>query len=311
MKDEWTIGNLIKKLRESQGIKQNQLCRGICSVSTLCQFENGERELGYFLVTTLIQRLGYGLDKYEFYGSNEEWLQWKQMCDINQFWQKKQEKELCNELDRYQCTWKISIEKNSFQKQFVTLMEGVLEKWRGNYKNAEVLFQKSISYTVPEWKEMWNGKSVVSIRELEILVELGDIYEQIGEKEKAYATWKLIWNYIEQRQSRIAEMLLLYTLIVVKIAPYLLEKHSYWEGVGLCQKALKALSEYSRVDNWSGVLYWKGKFQESLVDIGEVKEEELIKTYKRAYYVARLFEESERVEELKICLESRGIECIK
>lgn len=170
--NEWMIGNVIKKLRESRGIKQSQLCQGLCSVATLCKFENGERELDYFLVSAFMQRLGYGLDKYEFYGSSEEWVQWEQMYTINQIRQEKQVEKLRDTFDDYRDTWKDNIEKNRIQKQFVTWLEGILEKWAGHYEKAKVLFQTAISYTVPDWEKAWKEKSVVSVRELDILTEL-------------------------------------------------------------------------------------------------------------------------------------------
>lgn len=98
---------------------------------------------------------------------------------------------------------------------------------------------------------------------------------------------------------------------MLRLAPALLEKGSYWEGLSLCEKALKALAKCSRIDNWSGLLYWEGKFEKALLDMDELEEEKVIKTYKRAYYAACLFGESSRAEELKTCLESRGTSCIK
>lgn len=274
MQNEWMIGNVIKKLRESQGMKQSQLCQGLCSVSTLCKFENGERELDYFLVSVLMQRLGYGLDKYEFYGSSDEWVQWEQMYTMNQFRQEKQMKKLRDALDAYREAWKENIEKSSIQKQFVTWLEGILEKWAGHYEKVEGLFQRAISYTVPDWEKVWREKNAVSVRELSILTELGDIYEQNGGREKAYGTWKSICDYIEANQRKTAEILPLYTSVVLRLSPCLLERSSYWEGISLCEKALKALAKRSRIDNWPRLLYWKGKFEEALLELDGVEEKE-------------------------------------
>lgn len=311
MTDKWTIGSTIRNLREEQGIKQSQLCRGLCSVSTLSKFENGERELDYFLVVVLMQRLGYGLSRYEFYGSNEEWKQWEAMCNINQLRQAKEEQRLRAALDSYRSAWKGSIDKSDVQKQFITWIQGVLEVWAGRYEQAENLFERAVAYTLPEWQEMRDGKGVGSILELGIIIELGDAYAQSGKKEKAYSTWYAVWKYVDQNQGRILEMLPLYTALVLRMSPCLLEQQSFREGLMICERTLAALSKYCRVDNWSGLLYWKGRFQEGLLDRGEVSEEALIGTYKRAYYAARLFDEQERADELRSSLESRGVPCIR
>nr|WP_297872785.1 helix-turn-helix transcriptional regulator [uncultured Blautia sp.] len=302
----WNIGNTIKILRESQGIKQQQLCKGLCSVATLCKFENGDRELDYFLVSTLMQRLGYGLDKYEFYGSNEEWLQWEQMYEINQFRQKKQLNQLYDSISRYQNTWKDNIQKNNIQKQFVTWILGILESWNENYEKSIFLFQKAISYTVHEWKNIDYHKNILSIRELEILADLGDTYNLFTLNESGFEILQSVWHYLEQNVKKNAETLPLFTSTMLKLVPYLLHNNCYWEGLSLCKKTLTALSSCNRIDNWSDILYWKGKFEHELLNINEYPESQVIKTYKRAYYAALLFKKNDYTHEIKSFLESRG-----
>lgn len=49
---------LLTKEREKQGISQERLCRGLCAVSALSRYENGERIPDRLLMNALIQRLG-------------------------------------------------------------------------------------------------------------------------------------------------------------------------------------------------------------------------------------------------------------
>lgn len=48
----------LTKEREKQGISQERLCRGLCAVSALSRYENGERIPDRLLMNALIQRLG-------------------------------------------------------------------------------------------------------------------------------------------------------------------------------------------------------------------------------------------------------------
>ena len=305
MYKSWTIGNAIRKQREIQGIRQSQLCRGLCSISTLCRFENGERELDYFLTVALMQRLGYGLDKYEFYGSNEEWVQWEQMCAINELRQKKLISELQEALTAYKDTWRDSIRKSPVQKQFVKLIEGVVKKWNGDYDGAAESLKKAIQYTIPEWGADWYKKTVASQVELGIITELGDLFEKNGNREEAYLIWKSLYGYLEESKNRVTEMLDLYTLVIIRMMPYYFEKCSYWKGLELCEKALKKLSQCSKIYHWSDLLYWKGKLKEQLLDLEEADLKEVTEIWKRAYYAAWLFKQYDRAYEIKHYLQDR------
>lgn len=299
MYKSWTIGNAIRKQREIQGIRQSQLCRGICSVPTLCRFENGERELDYFLTVVLMQRLGYGLDKYEFYGSNAEWIQWEQMCALSELRQKKEALKLQAALEDYKASWRESIEKSPVQKQFVRLTEGVLKKWEGDFKAAADFLTEAIGYTIPQWGDDWYEKTVVSQPELEIITELGNLYEKDKRQEEAWAIWRSVYEYMEKNKSRSTEMLSIYTSMTIKMVSYYFEKHCFQEGLALCDKALKKLSQCSRVYNWPELLYWKGRCKEQLMYRGEAHETEAAEIYKRAYYAARLFKQYDRADEIK------------
>ena len=40
------FSGFLRKEREKRGISQERLCRGVCAVSALSRYENGEREPG-------------------------------------------------------------------------------------------------------------------------------------------------------------------------------------------------------------------------------------------------------------------------
>ena len=56
------IGGIIKEYREKNDISQKQLCRGLCSISTLCKIEKGDQNPSSFkLLEALAQRAGVSL----------------------------------------------------------------------------------------------------------------------------------------------------------------------------------------------------------------------------------------------------------
>ena len=69
----------LRKEREKRGISQEQLCRGLCAVSALSCYENGERIPDRLLMNTLIERLGKSSDKLVTMISCQEYsyFEWK------------------------------------------------------------------------------------------------------------------------------------------------------------------------------------------------------------------------------------------
>ena len=67
------FSGFLRKEREKRGISQERLCRGVCAVSALSRYENGER------IPDLIERLGKSSDKLVTMISCQEYayFEWK------------------------------------------------------------------------------------------------------------------------------------------------------------------------------------------------------------------------------------------
>lgn len=70
--NEISLGNLIRKERESQGLSQEQLCEGICEPMTLSRLETGKCIPAMHRLRALLQRLGLPEEKaYALVGDKE------------------------------------------------------------------------------------------------------------------------------------------------------------------------------------------------------------------------------------------------
>lgn len=306
-----TIGSLIRKMRKAQGIGQEQLSRGICSVATLSRIEAGERETDYFLMNVIFQRLGYCADKYEFYGSEEELNQWDQRCNMEKHWK------LCNyevleaELEEYTKQWKTVIEGSSLQLQYVKFMGGILEVYKNRVEAGLQLLEEALSLTVPEWRQKWYSEIVLGELELDILDSIGDALKKFGKKEKSYEIWFSILQYLEYRKGRRSEMIQRYVGIICKLSPYFMEKKKYLKCLELCDDGLEILSCKNKLFYWPDLLFWKGKALEALADSEKVNQGHIINVYKRCYYAYCIFGNHAMMQVVKRHLEVRyQWECI-
>ena len=68
----FVLGNVIKHLREKQGLSLDETCDGLCNRSVLYKIEKGDVVPRLTLAEAIIQRLGIVTRIFDFYGSSEE-----------------------------------------------------------------------------------------------------------------------------------------------------------------------------------------------------------------------------------------------
>lgn len=70
---KYELGNIIKDTRLELNYSQSKLCYGICSNATLSKIEHNEMAPSYFILETLLERLGIYLDDFTFFVSDVEY----------------------------------------------------------------------------------------------------------------------------------------------------------------------------------------------------------------------------------------------
>lgn len=316
MKDTWTVGSIVKQLREEQGISAAQLSDGLCSLTTLGRIEAGEREMDLIFAVMLFGRLGYYPDKFELFGSKDEYVQYEQRVSIQKRKRERAYEQMAFELARYQKDWKAIIEKDQLQQQFVDSMQGFLdiqEKDGANCIQGVKRLEKAAAFTMPKWQENWVQESLVSEFELDILSILADAFEASGDMPNAFRMRRNIYLYMEKKLTNRIQMLQLYTEIICKMVPVMLKQHNVGQALERCEYGLNALSEKGRLYYWPDLLYWKGRCLEELYRIGKSEKAFAAEAYIRAYYIYRLFHMEEKAEKVKMYLdeEEPGWECIR
>ena len=70
--EEFKIGTYIKKRREELQISQEELCEGLCAVSSLSRIENNQQDPSRRLTINLLERLGLPQDRFvAFWGQKD------------------------------------------------------------------------------------------------------------------------------------------------------------------------------------------------------------------------------------------------
>lgn len=111
----YTVGSIIKNEREKHKISQEELCFGICAVSTLSRIEHNEQTPTMEKAMALLNRLGLEGSRYLSFVSEDEHEFYRINCDVEQMLALRSIRKLMNMSWRINNTWiKTSSESSSY-----------------------------------------------------------------------------------------------------------------------------------------------------------------------------------------------------
>ena len=299
---QWTVGDIVRRMREEAKIGLEQLSRGLCSVATLSRIEAGEREMELLLAWRIFQRLGYKIDKYELYATEEELQQWEQRSQMEELVCREDTERLACAIQTYRQQWGKRVEENPLQRQFLAYMQGLLDMQKGDFQEAKELLEAAAEEIVPSLEETV-GNAALGEMELEILNALSDIYEHMGEVEKSEKLREMLLENIGREKKRVKSYLKLYTELFCKHARNMMETKGSVRTLNAAETCLQILQEEKKTCCLPELLHIQAKCLEDLFQKkGEVKEG-MLKSWQKAYYIYRLYEKQEEAEKIRKYLE--------
>ena len=162
------------------------------------------------LAWRIFQRLGYKIDKYELYATEEELQQWEQRSQMEDLAEKGDTKNLAFAIQKYRKQWGEKVEKNPLQRQFLKYTQGLLDMQEGYFQEAKESLESAIEEIIPKG-EQTVGSAALGEMELEIFNALSDIYEHMGEVEKSEKLREMLLENIGREKKRVKIYLKLYT----------------------------------------------------------------------------------------------------
>ena len=90
MEQQRTVEIVLKYYREKYDLRQEEICDGICSVTTLSRIEQGFRESDSLVVQTLLSRIGKEVTLFETIVNEEDYDLWKTRTEIEKLVERKQ-----------------------------------------------------------------------------------------------------------------------------------------------------------------------------------------------------------------------------
>lgn len=286
-------GEYIRKLRLEKNISSTKLSKGLCSVSMLSKIESGERYPDYFLLQSLVERMGESLSEYDILATEQE-VTYNNL--LKEFWLLKNthgenEEELNELVDKIESTM---VTKNKIQRQHFYHVKEANEK---DIDKCLEYCKKGLEETISEVVNI--DELLFSQIEFRLYNALAGVYFHKGNYSKSEDIWKSLEYYCKRKISskQIKEMYL--ESIYGNLALLNIFKENYLESINYADKGIANAKKSSKTNflfyNYAQKAYSLGKLgnEEAAVKmapyfyyLGDKNDmsEEHIRTYQKAYF---------------------------
>lgn len=246
MEDKNYIGNLIKGLRESKGISQSKLCRGLCDRAVLVRIESGKCTPQKLLIDALFQRLGLSINKFGISYTMAENKAVLLRRDTLESLFREEYDEALRLLALYEKELGSS-STNAILEQFCSVVKIVLAITQGTNSEEVIGFiYKGLSKTFTKFKVEDMMEYLLHDEEIMLIILLAEsLYTQGNRSEAINILFNLI-EYIEKNVLDDEELVRIYPKVALLLAEKLVEEGRYAE-LYICDRAINILIENSKI----------------------------------------------------------------
>ena len=186
----YNIGLFIKKKREEQHIRQEDLCRGICDKSTLSRIERGKQEPSSGILGVLLQRLGINEDQLAVLLGPKDFeisdLQ-KEIVALNS------QKEYEKAAEKIRRLEQLVEPTDKITQQFILRCKA-LAYFPEDYPASRDLLLQALSLTLPDFDFDHISNYLLGIEEVKILNQLANSYSEAGDRRFAIHIYRQLFE---------------------------------------------------------------------------------------------------------------------
>ena len=250
-RDQINYHGFLRALREMNGVRQEAVSIGLCTVSGMNRFENGNRIAEKLMRDRLTARLGISGEKYEDYLQPKEYVRWQHRLRLVKAIEKRDLSLAKEELSAYEALTGL----NTSNKQFVETMRYMILSLE-HAPAAERLdcVSKAIKHTVPNVKKALEGKHLLADQEINLIAEQMLLLppKSVVRDENAWRISELekLISYMDNSQWEVLQKAKVYPKVAYYICKLLLEKNpteaELRHGLELCHTAIEFLRDARR-----------------------------------------------------------------
>lgn len=253
------IGQRIREERIRQKFSQEELCYGICAVSTLSRLENGVQKPGLKVQEALLERLGCSTENLVFFANEDEVKKHFLEVDMG-FHLMNYEFDLQEELEEYEKLIQERGVESNLEQQYYLMVKALYElRVKGSpHTQAYAMLKRSLLLTMPDFKV----KDLYAIR-LMTLTEisiLNNMAVMLYEMESIGLSIKYMYflvDYLERSNLSKDILAKRYPMLLVNLAKLEVKIGDYRHAFSWCQKGIAFCRECGRMVPLAQFYYYK------------------------------------------------------
>lgn len=209
------IGRLLYGIRTKYQISVNDICRGICGVSTYCMYENDEMIPDILSVNMFLDRMGFGTLGVSAYISKKEavYFQWRESTRE------------CIQSEKYKNLSKLSecmptknmMLNEKIRQQYDWFLKGIIaEKEALDFESAKDYYEQALRCTCSFLIETEKIEGALGVTELHIYAIYLYLLRQMKPKEKNQIACRLfqLMKYVQTHFAEEQQKVKIYPLLV-------------------------------------------------------------------------------------------------
>ena len=281
--EKYFIGEIIRQKRTELGLKQCQLCEGICEPTTMSRIESGKQMPGLNTLKNLLQRLELSDERYYALVSKNE----MQIADLqteivsaNVFKDPQRGLPKIAELEE------LADPDDHLLHQFILRSKASLGKREDGQivaysldEKLDMLF-KAIRLTVPNFDIDAIEEGLYSIDEVKVINHIATVYSDLKQHEKAIRIYDQLLQYINKHFQNILQSGGLLPLVAFNYARELDLIGRYTDAIEIAETGWKACTQYGQYRYLAPTIAIIAECNHFLGDDSKSKE-----YYRQSYYI--------------------------
>lgn len=247
--EKYFIGEIIRQKRTGLGLKQCQLCEGICEPTTMSRIESGKQMPGLNTLKNLLQRLGLSDERYYALVSKNEMqisdLQ-TEIVSANVFKDPQRGLPKIAELEE------LADPDDHLLHQFILRSKVLLGKKENGqiipytYEEKLDMLFKAIRLTVPNFDIDAIADGLYSVDEAKVINQIALVYSNHGENQKAIHIYDQLLQYINKHFQNILQSGGLLPLVAFNYARELVLVEHYEQAIEIGQLGWQSCTQYGQ-----------------------------------------------------------------
>ena len=255
----YRIGARIKEERVRQKLSQEDLCYGICAVSTLSRIETGIQKPSLKVEEALLERLGCSTENLVFFANEDEIIKHSLEMDIGvKLMYRKTD--LQDEMKKYEKLIAEQGAASNLEKQYYMMVKATYDSYLDGISLEEgyALLKKALLLTMPDFKvkELY-GIRLMTLTEINILNNMAVILYEMKRVGLAMKYMYFLVDYIERGKLNKEVIMKRYPMLLVNLALLEAKVGDFRQAFFLCQKGIKFCREYGKLVPMAEFYYYR------------------------------------------------------